>query len=120
MLAKKLEQLSDQSVRKAELISLSINFPANPLQAVPSRFPSPEPLEGGTNPPHQQSLGFANAGSQLPDFNLADFNLPPTAASHVQDPNRLFDYDLEGVNFNLDGFWEDFSLLGEGSGFPFK
>ncbi|KAK1927726.1 hypothetical protein DB88DRAFT_479042 [Papiliotrema laurentii] len=101
MLAKKLEQLSDQS-------------------AVPSRFPSPEPLEGGTNPPHQQSLGFANAGSQLPDFNLADFNLPPTAASHVQDPNRLFDYDLEGVNFNLDGFWEDFSLLGEGSGFPFK
>lgn len=32
----------------------------------------------------------------------------------------LFDFDLGGVNLTLEGFWDDFSLLGEGSGFPFK
>ncbi|ORY35773.1 hypothetical protein BCR39DRAFT_512070 [Naematelia encephala] len=90
MLSKKLEQLSDQS-------------------AVPSRFPSPEPqstadLPMFTNP---DPLGFAL--SDTPGMDLSQ----PTGEG-------LFDFDVEGVNFNLDGFWEDFSLLGEGSGFPFK
>lgn len=55
---------------------------------------------------------------QLPDLNLADFNLPQTANAQGQD--GLFDFDVEGVNFNLEGFWDDFSLMGEQSGFPFK
>lgn len=33
--------------------------------------------------------------------------------------DELFNFDVEGVQFDLDGFWEDFTL-GEGSGFPFR
>lgn len=58
---------------------------------------------------------------QLPDFNLGEFNVPQMQGGQgFADPEKLFDFDVEGVNFNLDGFWDDFSLLGEGSGFPFK
>ena len=49
------------------------------------------------------------------DLQMTEFSLPSTDTA-----DGLFDFDLEGVNFNLDGFWEDFSLLGESSGFPFK
>jgi hypothetical protein len=30
----------------------------------------------------------------------------------------LFDFDVD-INFNLDGFWDDFTLA-EGGGFPFR
>lgn len=68
----------------------------------------------------QQTFALPSMTDHLPEVNLADFNLPQMAVTQNQDPERLFDFDIEGVNFNLDGFWEDFSLLGEGSGFPFK
>jgi hypothetical protein len=54
----------------------------------------------------------------LPDSALPDMTLPQTSNGQGQD--GLFDFDVEGVNFNLEGFWDDFSLLGEQSGFPFK
>jgi hypothetical protein len=35
-----------------------------------------------------------------------------------QGADDLFNFDVD-VRFDLDGFWEDFTL-GEGSGFPFR
>jgi hypothetical protein len=35
-----------------------------------------------------------------------------------QGSDDLFNFDVD-VRFDLDGFWEDFTL-GEGSGFPFR
>lgn len=61
--------------------------------AVPSRFPSPEPAPVEKAP-------------EMPDPAL--FGLDQAA---------LFD-DM-GVGFNLDGFWEDFTLTDSG-GFPFR
>jgi len=54
----------------------------------------------------------------MPDLGVPDFTLPQIP--HIQNQDNIFDFDVEGVNFNLDGFWDDFSLLGEQSGFPFK
>lgn len=66
-------------------------------------------------------FNFPMGDTQLPDFNLADFNIPQMQGGQgFADQEKLFDFDVENVNFNLDGFWDDFSLLGEGSGFPFK
>jgi hypothetical protein len=39
-------------------------------------------------------------------------------ANPTQGADDLFNFDVD-VRFDLDGFWEDFTL-GEGSGFPFR
>lgn len=40
-------------------------------------------------------------------------------SSGIEGLEGIFDFDV-GVNFNLDGFWDDFTL-GEGQGgFPFR
>lgn len=89
LLSRRLSELSDQS-------------------QVPSRFASPEIA------PEPMSVGGAGDGpfSEVPAMdgqNLFDLN-------HV--PPGLFDTDLD-VGFNLDGFWEDFTLTDNG-GFPFR
>lgn len=86
------------------------------LQAVPSRFPSPEPTF--VMPSAAQQFTFPSTDGAIPELNVPDFSLPQMPT--VQNQDNIFDFDVEGVNFNLDGFWDDFSLLGEQSGFPFK
>jgi len=113
LLSKKLEELSEQS-------------------AVPSRFPSPEPA---TNP--ESSMNTAWEQFMLPDLSAhtgADVSANGNGMANIDpiltnagptDPGGastglegLFDFDVD-VNFNMDGFWDDFTLA-EGSGFPFR
>ncbi|KAL7419170.1 hypothetical protein Q5752_006006 [Cryptotrichosporon argae] len=110
----------------------------NDASAVPSRFPSPEPLcmaddaflssllppmPADTHvPPHMHSSahpapadhGGAGAGGPA---DPALFDLAPTDHTH-----GLFNFDLDpglDLGFRLDGFWEDFTLTDSG-GFPFR
>lgn len=57
----------------------------------------------------------------IPDLN---FPLPDTGGTEPYADGAgvdgLFDFDLGGMNLMLEGFWDDFSLLGEGNGFPFR
>jgi hypothetical protein len=145
LLCRKLEELSDQSA--------SPSTPQAYIQAVPSRYPSPEPHERPTSshvqpntnwehlllnsaprqpfmadaPPaaasHQHHVSFAmpNAMATLPA-------MPPSVSATPQPPldfgnpaaanQGLFDFDVD-VSFNMDGFWDDFTLA-EGTGFPFR
>ena len=112
LLSKKLEQLHDQSVR----ISHSTQSDDQRAQAVPSRFPSPEPTlaPASLHIPIDQTMFTTDLAPGLDEGTSGGegFSLPQ------QQQEGLFDFDVD-VNFNLDGFWEDFTL-GEGSGFPFR
>lgn len=106
LLSKKLEQMSDQSVSQSQ--------DDHQLQAVPSRFASPEPQpdESWQNMmanPTFQSLPIAPMASGLAHTGMT----PPQTGLE-----GLFDFEVD-VNFNLDGFWDDFTLA-EGGGFPFR
>lgn len=57
----------------------------------------------------QSSNGNQHGGSTDPFASLANAG---------QGADDLFNFDVD-VSFNLDGFWDDFTL-GEGSGFPFR
>ena len=148
LLCRKLEELSDQSA--------SLSSPQAHNQAVPSRYPSPEPheqppsshIQPNTNwehlllntaprqpymadgppaaPSHQHHVSFA-----MPNQNhLATLPaMPPSVSATPQPPidfgnpgvaanQGLFDFDVD-VSFNMDGFWDDFTLA-EGTGFPFR
>nr|ODN90968.1 specific RNA polymerase II transcription factor [Cryptococcus depauperatus CBS 7855] len=121
MLSKKLEELHDTN-------------------AVPSCFPSPEPNRGhdsetdSTQARAEQPAAFAwsiptsfqenntpPSTLQLPPFPGMSFfsngalNPDYVAGGH----HRVFDYGDTNFDFDLKGFWDDFTL-GEGSGFPFK
>jgi hypothetical protein len=43
---------------------------------------------------------------------------PQTGLEGIEGIDTIFDFDVD-VNFNMDGFWDDFTLA-EGSGFPFR
>ncbi|OWZ76656.1 specific RNA polymerase II transcription factor [Cryptococcus neoformans] len=129
MLAKRLEELHDAS-------------------AVPSRYPSPEPIETTSNSnaspqtSQDQSSVFPwpappNASTennvptpafQLPPFPDMSFltnsqvNPDYVEGSNTSNSERheaMFDYGDTKFDFDLKGFWDDFTL-GEGSGFPFR
>ncbi|WVO21275.1 uncharacterized protein IAS62_002582 [Cryptococcus decagattii] len=128
MLSKRLEELHDAS-------------------AVPSRYPTPEPIETSTNSnaspqtSYDQSSLFpwlapANASTEnsapTPAFQLApfpDMSFLPNSQVNPDylggnnaansEPEAMFDCGDTNFDFDLKGFWDDFTL-GEGSGFPFR
>lgn len=129
MLAKRLEELHDAS-------------------AVPSRYPSPEPVETTSNsnaspqasqdqpsvfpwpaPPNASTEHSAPTPAfQLPPFPDMSFltnsqvnpdYLGENNTSNSEKQAAMFDYEDTKFDFDLKGFWDDFSL-GEGSGFPFR
>jgi hypothetical protein len=57
----------------------------------------------------QHTNGNQNGGNMDPFASLTNAG---------QGTDELFNFDVD-VNFDLDGFWEDFTL-GEGTGFPFR
>lgn len=97
LLSRRLTELSDQS-------------------AVPSRFPSPEPE--AVVP--RIDLTLDKAGGE--EAHASGNHLAPPQEQGLfgleQVPAGLFDVDMD-VGFNLDGFWEDFTLTDSG-GFPFR
>lgn len=69
----------------------------------------------GNDPQHTSTAGGYGSTAQAasnPGSNQFNFGDGPTTG------DGLFDFDVD-VRFDLDGFWEDFTL-GEGSGFPFR
>ncbi|KAL1413416.1 hypothetical protein Q8F55_001182 [Vanrija albida] len=113
LLSKRLSELSDAS-------------------AVPSRFPSPEPSMAPDMPvlPLQMSSLSALASEQIAresgdgvggsgmGHDPGTTNGGPALFDLTQVPANLFDVDVD-VGFNLDGFWDDFTLTDSG-GFPFR
>lgn len=81
------------------------------IQAVPSRFPSPEPAAQDPHPPPVHVNVVPQFGEGENGEN-AMFNLNNISTG-------LFGTQLDVGAFNLDGFWEDFTLTDSG-GFPFR
>ncbi|KAK4687831.1 hypothetical protein P7C73_g2287, partial [Tremellales sp. Uapishka_1] len=101
VLSRKLEQLSEAS-------------------AVPSRFPSPEPPTPNLlpNPPLNDNFlsnwPHTNSFEDNGDF-MNSLLGPQSEGQNLGGPE--FDVD---INFNLDGFWDDFTLGEAQGGFPFR
>lgn len=76
-------------------------------QAIPSRFPSPEPAIPAEPAPNVLPSFEGENGGNGDVFHLNHINA------------GLFDTELDVGSFNLDGFWEDFTLTDSG-GFPFR
>lgn len=126
MLSSKLCEMNDQSVsgsaprcarggaRQRRELAFASKLAAN-TQAIPSRFPSPEPAAPADPMIHVNHVpafdgeNGAGAGSATASdvFHLNNIN------------PGLFDTELDVGSFNLDGFWEDFTLTDSG-GFPFR
>jgi hypothetical protein len=135
--------------------TLSKEIPLTNVQAVPSRFPSPEPQPMSDLPvdipwnielpsqhatlqnpfqmtPMSSGLDSYHANNQMNNHlnnnntntninqNQVQTNFDPFAGlPNTGGADELFNnFDMD-VQFDLDGFWEDFTL-GEGSGFPFR
>lgn len=101
LLSRRLTELSDQSVSRLAVF-------VTDLQAVPSRFPSPEPSQ---TPDVPSNLMEPPPAPQAPPGADGFFDLEQLQPA-------LFDVPLD-VGFNLDGFWDDFTLTDSG-GFPFR
>lgn len=145
MLSKKLEQL-DASVSSFCCDEQFYRTTLTCVQAVPSRFPSPEPQAMSVPPtdipwnldipthntlqnPFQmtpissgldslQTNSHNNIDQHMNPNQIQTNNFDPFAGMPSTGADDLFNFDVD-VRFDLDGFWEDFTL-GEGSGFPFR
>ena len=66
------------------------------------------------------SFNIPNHMATLPAMppSVSATPLGPTDFGNPAATQGLFDFDVD-INFNMDGFWDDFTLA-EGTGFPFR
>jgi hypothetical protein len=58
------------------------------------------------------------SSTDFPSIDTASTDPNGSASLPQTGLEGLFDFDVD-VNFNMEGFWDDFTLA-EGSGFPFR
>ena len=67
---------------------------------------------------HGHNAGYMATLPAMPPSVSATPQAPVDFGNPTAGTQGMFDFDVD-VNFNMDGFWDDFTLA-EGTGFPFR